>query len=106
MLFSRKARLTKKNDFARMFSEGTRKKSGPLLVYRRENELDRARLGLSVPKRVGNAVVRNLIKRRCREAFRALQYDLQGVDIMLTVRSHSPLPMESYKQLIVDGITK
>jgi len=29
-----------------------------------------------------------------------------GLDIMVTVRFHSPLPMESYKKLIVDGISK
>lgn len=106
MLFSRKARLTHKSDFVQMFSEGIRKKSGPLLIYRRANECAHARLGLSVPKKVGNAVVRNRIKRRCREAFRIIQNELPSVDILLTVRFHSPLPMEDYKKFIIDGITK
>jgi ribonuclease P protein component len=46
-----------------------------------------ARLGLTVPKAVGNAVARNRIKRRLREAFRLHRPQLGGQwDIVLNPR--------------------
>ncbi|MDG1137582.1 MAG: ribonuclease P protein component [Phycisphaerales bacterium] len=98
-------RLTRKKEFSSMFSEGIRKKTGPLLVYRKSNTFGHARLGLSVPKGVGNAVVRNTIKRKCREAFRSLKAELPAIDILLTVRPHETMHMEAYKKLIRKGVS-
>jgi ribonuclease P protein component len=42
-----------------------------LQVYRREDEAAGPRVGLTVTKKVGNAVERNRVKRRFREALRA-----------------------------------
>jgi ribonuclease P protein component len=87
-----------------MYKEGIRRTSGPLLVHTRTNDLNFSRLGLSVPKRVGNAITRNLIKRRCREAFRISQDDLpRSIDILLTIRQHEPLAMNEYATLILAG---
>lgn len=104
--FQREKRLVTKKDFAEMFSTGIRRKSGCLLVTRKENTSGYPRLGLSVPKKVGNAVIRNRIKRRCREAFRMLQHELPALDILLTVRPHELLATGEYKNLIVQGIER
>ncbi len=59
----------------------------------RPNEVEHARLGLIVSKKVGCAVVRNRIKRVCREAFRLLQpFEGEGMDIVVIPRRQLPRP--------------
>ncbi len=101
IMFSRNQRLTLKKDFSRMFSKGNRRTSGPLLIHIHNNELGYPRLGFSVPKRVGSAVLRNAMKRRCREAFRQSQEQLPSVDILLTLRPHAILATDEYASLIL-----
>lgn len=56
---------------------------------------------MSVPRRAGNAVVRNLIKRRLRESFRLLQHDLPaGYDVVVNVKPHEPLSLAAYQDLL------
>lgn len=45
-----------------------------------------ARLGLSVSRRVGNAVLRNLVRRRLKAAFRASAGLAAGVDVIIVAR--------------------
>ena len=52
----------------------------------RSNDLPAGRLGLSVSKKVGNAVVRNRWKRRIREAFRKLPDRVVGWDVVVIPR--------------------
>ncbi len=90
-----------------MYKAGNRRTAGPLLVHTRNNDLSYSRLGLSIPKRVGNSVKRNLIKRRCREAFRISQHELpNSMDILITIRPHDTLSMSEYAALILVGSSK
>ena len=60
--------LTKRRDFELVLKEGVTLSSDYLVIYARPNELKFNRLGLSVSKKIGNAVTRNRIKRLLREA--------------------------------------
>jgi ribonuclease P protein component len=61
-----------------------------LVLYVAPNELDRTRVGITVSGRVGNAVVRNKVRRRLREALRARLPNLKpGVDLLITARPAS-----------------
>lgn len=51
------------------------------------NELGTLRLGLSVSKKVGNAVVRNGLRRRLREVFRSSSVEAKGsLDLVVSAR--------------------
>ncbi len=82
-----------------------------MVVYVAENGLAWSRLGLSVSKRVGNAVCRHRIRRRIREAFRLSKAELPvGWDIVCVAKPASAEPkcdlMRSLRQLIVLAIRK
>ena len=68
--FPRHQRLSLKKDFDRVFAEGRSAADENLVVYVLATKLGHPRLGLAVGKRIGNAVLRNTIKRHIREAFR------------------------------------
>ena len=74
---ARRARLTRSSDFQRIYREGSSTASRFLVLYSfkqsQTGERDEPRLGLSVSKKLGGAVVRNRVKRLLREGFRACE---------------------------------
>ena len=53
-------------DFDAIFKEGESVANRKFVIYRLENQQQHFRVGLSVSKKLGNAVTRNQIKRRIR----------------------------------------
>ncbi len=99
-------RIRKSAEFERAFKKGKRRTVGPLLIYTVDSEFPHPRIGFSIPKRVGNAVKRNKIRRRCREAFRLMKSTLpSNLDIVLSVRPHEVLSVEEYQELIASGVS-
>ncbi|MFU8829865.1 MAG: ribonuclease P protein component, partial [Phycisphaerales bacterium] len=97
-------------EFAAVYEARVRKHRGALTVFAIPNSLPYHRLGLSVPKRVGSAPVRNRVKRCLRESFRLLQHELPhhtpgtgdggGFDFVIAVRPHERQPESEYRELL------
>ena len=64
-------RLKDRNDFRRIYQRGKSVANPLFILYHRPNRQLGYRVGFSVSKKVGKAVVRNRVKRRFREAVRA-----------------------------------
>lgn len=105
--FRHRQRLHGRLAFAEVFAARLRKTAGPIVVCARPNGLGYFRLGLSVSRRVGGAVVRNRIKRRLREAFRLGQHDWPGgYDIVVVVRPHEPANPAEYQRLLLNAVQR
>ena len=59
-------RVKKEKDFNAIFKEGKSFANRKFVIYRLANNEQHFRVGLSVSKKLGNAVMRNQIKRRIR----------------------------------------
>lgn len=82
--FPNTARLRRQCQFDAVYRGKHYCGDGVLVIRAIRNDQKRTRLGLSVSKKVGNAVVRNRWKRLIREAFRKQQVDIpSGMDIVV-----------------------
>jgi len=76
--FPKNLRLLRRSEFRGVY-EGGQRRSAPLCtLFFRSNGRSRSRLGITVPVSVGNAVVRNRVKRRVREVFRLNRGTIPG----------------------------
>jgi ribonuclease P protein component len=68
--FKKAERILKRDDFERLMKCGKRIHRDHFVVYCCRNSLGTLRLGVTVSKKVGRAVIRNRVKRLVRESFR------------------------------------
>jgi ribonuclease P protein component len=100
--FRRHERLRSPRDFRRCYDRRRSAADGWLIVYACENGLPHSRLGLSVSRKVGNAVVRNRLRRLYREAFRLSKHELpHGYDLILIPRQKIEPPLEALKASLI-----
>jgi ribonuclease P protein component len=68
--FKHEVRIVRSSDYQKLYKEGRKVHSEKFVLFGRENGKSHHRLGLTVSRKVGGAVVRNRIKRLFREIFR------------------------------------
>ncbi|MFN3168298.1 MAG: ribonuclease P protein component [Phycisphaeraceae bacterium] len=103
--YTRAHRLSGDKQFKAVFDNKLRKNAGPLAVLALPNDMDHHRFGMTVPRRVGNAVTRHRIKRRLREAFRLNQRAWPGrYDLVVIVYPHAVLAMRDYADLLTRAV--
>jgi ribonuclease P protein component len=81
-----KLHLTQPEQFDMVFNEGSTQTDRFLVLKARPNQLEFSRFGISVSKRIGNAVKRNRIKRVLREILRLADLNA-GWDMVLIARN-------------------
>jgi len=95
--YTKAHRLGGDKQFQAVFENKLRKSAGPLAVLALPNDMSHHRFGMTVPRRVGNAVKRHRIKRRLREAFRLKQSAWPGrYDLVVIVYPHEVLALDEY----------
>lgn len=83
----KRTRLTDSAEFERVYKQGTAYRGKLFSVHAFPNELDTPRLGLSVSRRVGNAVARNSVRRKLKEVFSSALPEVPGsLDLVVSAR--------------------
>jgi ribonuclease P protein component len=86
--FPASCRLRTSREYTQVWRQGRRCHTAHLLVIALSGSATETRLGISVSRKVGNAVCRNRIKRWLREYFRLHRTGLAvGVDLSVVVKT-------------------
>jgi ribonuclease P protein component len=85
--FPKDERIRERREFTELFNNAGRTHSSHLILFRRSNSRQCARVGITASRKVGGAVVRNRIKRLIREYYRQHKADfVPGFDYSLVVK--------------------
>ena len=85
--FPRTCRLTSRRQYVEVYNKGRRMGSTSMVLFGLPNSRGECRLGITVTKKVGGAVLRNRIKRVLREVFRHHRTSLApSLDLVVNAR--------------------
>ena len=105
--FGKRERLTKRPQFEQVMDQGQRHRiENFCTIFLLPNGLDRKRLGVIASKKIGNAVVRNLAKRKIREVFRHIKGQIEpAMDIVIVSgRNLVSLPVSVIERKILQSL--
>src|SRR5690625_2090366 len=79
-----------------------------VIYYKEKSNEFKFRVGISVGKKIGNAVTRNKIKRYIREVFRELENDLiENIDLIIIARNPTKrMNLNQFKRSILHLLHK
>ena len=80
-------RLLKNKDFKNVLDARDSVACGEFVVYKKNNELDHARVGISVSSKIGNSVIRHKVKRQISEMVKELVDINFNIDVVIIVRN-------------------
>ena len=82
-------RIKASDDFALAIKKGKAQRNQSFVIHYRPNEFNYTRVGISVSSKLGNAVVRNNVKRQIRSMCDSLiEYNSQSFDIVIIAKSN------------------
>ena len=88
--FPKRFRVLKSADYQRIQREGHRYHTSSFTLLMLSSTQPNTRLGIIATKKIGNAVVRNRVKRRLREVFRQHRdYFPEGADIVVIAKARA-----------------
>jgi ribonuclease P protein component len=95
-------RLKENRDFRRVFRRGKSFATHRLVLYYCDNRQSIVRVGFSISKKVGNAVVRNRVKRMLRAGFQSLLPELKDKSLDIVVVCRKDAAEADYHELMQD----
>ena len=100
--FPKTVRLRTGAEFKSIYNQRCKASDGTLLVFASASITGQTRIGLSVSRKLGNAVVRNRLKRLLREAFRLSRTELPtGIDLIAIPQGVARAGLSAYRQSLV-----
>ena len=85
--FPRQERLTRRREYLEVYREGVKRVGSAVICHAVRREGRGKKIGLAVSRKVGNAVVRNRVKRYLREIYRTHRDCLaEGVHLVVVAR--------------------
>lgn len=105
--FGKDERIRKKREYLTVYEQGVRSHSNHFTVIAHRNPSGKRRLGITVGKKVGNAVKRNRLKRSLREFFRLHKEQFPPAqDVVIMARwakgAKGALPPLNYRDLCLE----
>ena len=94
-------RIRKNEEFTRIIGERHSIASASFVLYHSNKAQDNARVGISVSKKLGDAVTRNRIKRQVREMVKIIvNFNVCSKDLIVIVRA--PYLKNEYQDNLLD----
>ncbi len=101
--FTKSQHLRRPAEFERVYGLKCKAADGVLLIFAARNDTAVTRIGLSVSKKHGGAIVRNRLKRLLREAFRLMQQQIPpGLDLIAVPLAKDKASLAAYQESLVN----
>lgn len=98
--------IKKTSEFTRIINNGRYDVSKELTLYYEKTNLDNYYFGLSVGKKLGNAVLRNKIRRQLKNIIDQNQYEKGYNCIIMIKKAFIDLDFESKSTIVKDSLSK